>query len=68
MRFHIFRRLTLFGWRWYFRGTARNGKPILQSEGYHNRDDAVDTVNLIRGQAATAPVSIDPDPKQGAPK
>lgn len=54
MKFRLFRRLTLFGPRWYFRMVGRNGEPIAQSEGYRNRLDAESTINLIRNSAADA--------------
>lgn len=59
MRFKIFSRLTLLGRRWYFNARAKNGRIVLQSEGYRNRDDAVDTVKLIRTEAATSPTDIE---------
>lgn len=59
MKFRIFRSLTLFGYRWYFSGIAKNGEPILQSEGYKNLADAESTVALIRTEAAYATVGIE---------
>lgn len=54
MKFKLFRRLTLFGPRWYFRIVARNGEPIAQSEGYVNKASAEGTIALIKFGAAEA--------------
>lgn len=56
MKFRLFRRLTLFGPRWYFRLVGRNGEPIAQSEGYRNRGDAESTIMLIKASASAAKV------------
>ena len=32
---------------WYFRLRARNGEIVAQSEGYHNKQDAIDTARLL---------------------
>lgn len=56
MRFKLFRRLTLFGPRWYWRAVARNGRIVAQSEGYRNRGDAEGTIAMIRHEAALAPI------------
>lgn len=56
MRFQIRSALTLLGRRWYFRGRARNGEIILQSEGYRNHADCLAAVEYIRAKAASAPV------------
>jgi uncharacterized protein YegP (UPF0339 family) len=48
MKVELFRRITIAGRRWYFRVRARNGKIIVQSEGYRNRTDAVQTINLLK--------------------
>lgn len=55
MRWKIFSRRGLRGKRWYFRGIARNGEPVCQSEGYKNRADAEATVALIRSEAGISP-------------
>lgn len=39
-----------------FRLKAGNGKIILESESYHNRKDALDTISLIQKVAADAVV------------
>lgn len=59
MKFELFRRRTLLGRRWYFRGTAKNGEIVLQSEGYRNYTDAQSTLEMIRNEAATATVDIE---------
>jgi uncharacterized protein YegP (UPF0339 family) len=55
VKFEIFPRITLRGRRWFFRARARNGKILLQSEGYKNRHEAYTTVAIIRTEAMTAP-------------
>ena len=32
---------------WRFRIKARNGEVVAQSEGYHNKQDAIDTARLL---------------------
>lgn len=50
MHVEIFHRLTLLGWRFYFRIRARNGRILAQSEGYHNRADALQTINSLKAE------------------
>lgn len=43
--------------QWYFNiCSAGNNKVIATSEGYHNKQDAFSTINVIRRGAATARV------------
>lgn len=56
MKFEIYSRRTLRGKRWFFRIRAKNHKILAQSEGYYNRDDAVDTCIVIMEQAHTAKI------------
>jgi uncharacterized protein YegP (UPF0339 family) len=56
MKFKLFRRLTLFGPRWYWRLVALNGRIVAQSEGYRNEADARSTIQSIRKNAAYAKV------------
>lgn len=49
MKIELFHRLGLRGWRFYFRIRARNGRIVAQSEGYRNRGDAIQTINLLKG-------------------
>ena len=58
MKFIVFPRLTLRGRRWYFQARARNGRIILASEGYHNKADALETVQAIKNEAAVAYVEV----------
>lgn len=58
MRIEVFARRTLRGRRWFFRMIAKNGKIVAQSEGYHNRIDALETIKTIKRDAAEAPVKI----------
>lgn len=48
MKVEIFRRLGMRGRLWFFRVRARNGRIIAQSEGYRNRGDALQTINLLK--------------------
>ncbi len=34
--------------QWYFRFVAANGEIVAQSEGYSDKRDALDTVELVR--------------------
>lgn len=52
LKFEVFRSKGQF----YFRMRAANNKIILQSEGYHNKADALKTIELIRSGAAGATV------------
>lgn len=58
MKFVLFRRLTLRGYRWYWHLKANNGKVVAQSEGYRNRHDAADTIETIRAKAGSAVVEL----------
>jgi len=42
--------------QWYFNIRAANHERIASSEGYHNKQDAVNTINVIRRGAATAAI------------
>ncbi len=42
--------------QWFFNIRAANHETIAASEGYHNKQDAVSTINVIRRGAATAAV------------
>lgn len=44
----VFRRLTLWGPRWFFTIRAANGEKIAQSEGYTRREDCEATASLFR--------------------
>jgi len=48
MKIKLFSRRGIRGRRWYFRIVAVNGEPVAQSEGYHNRQDALSTIRLLR--------------------
>ena len=57
MKVVIFSRRGLFGRRFYFRIVAANGELLTNSEGYHNRRDAMDTIDSIMRQIPVADVS-----------
>lgn len=48
--------------QWRFRLKARNGKIVLASEGYHNRADAVHTVELIAELVLSGSEVVDKEP------
>lgn len=60
MRFELFRRLTLRGLRWFWRLKAKNGETVAQSEGYHNKEDALETIDLIQNLPASTQIKIVP--------
>ena len=41
-------------WRWRLK--AANNEIVAASEGYKNKQDALDTIELIKSSAATAPI------------
>ena len=59
MNFVLFRRLTLRGYRWFWHLKAGNGEIIAHSEGYHNKDDALDTIQAIIDLRADTLVRIE---------
>lgn len=42
--------------QWYFNLQSANHKRIAASEGYHNKQNAIDTINVIRRGAANASI------------
>jgi uncharacterized protein YegP (UPF0339 family) len=42
--------------QWYWRLVGGNGEIVAQSEGYHNRADALTACSKIRAQAKDAPI------------
>lgn len=53
MKFEIFR--SAQNGQWFWRMVAGNGKSIaIGGEGYHNRNDCVASLVLVRTHAATA--------------
>lgn len=59
-RFQVFKRLTLFGYRWYWHLRARNGEIIAHGEGYRNKVDAMRAVDLVCSTDASTPVDVLP--------
>lgn len=47
MKIELFRRLTLFGWKWYFRVRASNLEVVAQSEAYSRKIDAKSTAQTL---------------------
>lgn len=56
MKIRLFQRLGLKGRKWYFHARARNGEILMSSEAYRNRQDALDTINLLKREFADAPI------------
>lgn len=57
MHIEIYKRRHLFGTRYYFRIVAANNRTVAQSEGYHNKQDAINTaVNICRSLKAYTPI------------
>jgi uncharacterized protein YegP (UPF0339 family) len=44
--------------QWYFRIRSSNGKVIAQSEGYHNKQDCIDTAMLIKHEIGKAEIRV----------
>lgn len=49
MRFVVFRRLTLFGRKWFWHLKAGNGEIIASGEGYSRKADAIRAIELVQG-------------------
>lgn len=59
MTFQIFRRLGLFGRRWYWRLRAGNGEIIaVGGEGFHNLVDVKNIVAQIQRNGPVADVEV----------
>jgi uncharacterized protein YegP (UPF0339 family) len=49
MKIVVFRKLTLKGWRYFWKALASNNRSVaVGGEGYHNRLDALDAIALIK--------------------
>ncbi len=59
MKYELYRTLTLRGWRWRWRLRAANHEIIAQGEDYHNRADAEQCIDLVRG-SAEVPLAVLP--------
>lgn len=55
MIFHVFK--SDHNRQWYFHLVARNGKLVLQSEGYHRKAGVLNAIAAIR-KASFAPIFI----------
>lgn len=56
MKYEIFQRRSVFGTlQWYWRLVAANNRKIAVSgEGYHNKQDCVHAIDLVRGSVDVA--------------
>jgi len=52
MYFYLFK--SNVNHQWYFNIRAANHERIAASEGYHNKQDAIHTINVIRRGASSA--------------
>lgn len=52
MYFYLFK--SNVNHQWYFNIRAANHERIAASEGYHNKQDAIHTINVIRRGAGSA--------------
>lgn len=49
MKIVMSRRLTVRGWRYFWKAVARNHKSVaIGGEGYQNRLDALDAITLVK--------------------
>ena len=54
MKFHMYQD-HIREWRWRLK--ARNGRIVaISGEGYHNKSDCRDAINLIKKEAPNAPI------------
>ena len=56
-KFHLFR--SGLDYKWYFHLKSRNGKVILTSEGYMQKNMAIKSINRIKQIAPGATVVVD---------
>lgn len=42
--------------QWYFRLNSANHRTVAQSEGYHNKADALSTIRAIKANAGSATI------------
>ena len=49
MRYEYYRRLSLRGRHWYWRLRANNNEIVAQGEGYRNKADMLDAIDLVKG-------------------
>lgn len=52
MQFEVFK--SDHNQQWYWRIVAANGQKVAQSEGYHNKQDALATIRSVRSGAGTS--------------
>ncbi|MEA1071297.1 DUF1508 domain-containing protein [Sphingomonas sp. LY160] len=57
MKIIMFRRLTIKGWRWFWKALAGNHKSVaIGGEGYRNRLDALDAIAIVKRDFPAADV------------
>ena len=60
MKFVLFRAWTIRGRLWFWHLKAANHEIIAQGEGYRNKDDALDAIDLIQNIPESTPVRVIP--------
>ncbi len=53
MKFQIFKGSD---GKYYWRGRGNNGEPLCHSEGYNQKSSALHTINVVKSEAASAPI------------
>ena len=64
IRYEVYPRLTIWGRRWFWRAVGRNGRKVGWGEAYHNKQDAWDAADLMRGSATARCVELSADKEE----
>lgn len=60
MNFVVLKKMTLKGWRWYWRLVAANGRIVCVSgERFNSLAAAQQNIELVRGVSASTPVDCE---------
>lgn len=60
VRIIVRRKLTLRGWRWFWKAVAPNNRSIaIGGEGYHNRGDILAIIETIKREMMLAEVHVE---------
>lgn len=60
MRIEVYRRVTIYGRRWFWRIVAKNGKKIATGgEGFHNRLDVLATLASLKRDLPGVPIYVE---------
>lgn len=59
MTFEVYRRLTVSGWRWFWRLRARNHRIVaVGGESFHNKSDVLATIDRMVNEVSGAQVKV----------